>query len=399
MHLQRLRTILVLERNVLVLSGTVFLVVTSFFTWYLLLPLYFRDLGATDAQVGLAYTLMTVSFSLLQFAGGLLCDRFGRKWPIALPTFISPALYFLAGIARGWPMLLIALLLINSLSAIQTPSFTALIAESVPKRRRGMAFGVFRFAIGLATTLGPGLGAVLLPRVGLRPLIHSTALVSLVCALVRVAGLRETFHQPTPLKLGDLRRHLDARLRWFLAAATIFALVYNLTLWGPFPTLHAKDAFHMSEPQINELFALGGFAAMVASLLGGPFTDRYGGRQALWVGCLSHVATMLAWALCPSITSGQGRAPWAGAVFFMMANMGLQVAIIAYSTLLTRMAPERSRGVVVGAFGTIVGVIAGVAPTMGAYLRSALGSDAPFWAALGLGVAVALLSWPLPEDA
>lgn len=388
--LTRFRTALALERNVLTLSGTVFLLVTSLFTWYLLLPLYFRELGATDAQVGLAYSLLTASFSLLQFAGGLLSDRFGRKWPIVLPTFAFVPLYFLAGIARSWPMLLITLLLINSLSAIQSPSFTALLAESVPRRRRGMAFGVFEFAIGLATTLGPGLGAALLPRVGLKPLIHSTALVTLICALARLMGLQETFHQPTPLKVGELRRHFDVRLRWFLAAASLFALVYTLTLWGPFPALHAEDALHLTKPQINGLFALGGFAAMAASLLGGRFTDRYGGRQALGVGCLSHVAAMLAWA--------QGPVPWAGAVFFAMANMGLQVGIVAYSTLLTRMAPERSRGVVVGVFGTIVGVASGVAPTVGAYLRSAFGSAAPFWAALGLGVAVALLLRPLLED-
>jgi len=46
------RDALALERNVLVLSGTVFLILTSLFTWYLLLPLYFRELGANDALRG-----------------------------------------------------------------------------------------------------------------------------------------------------------------------------------------------------------------------------------------------------------------------------------------------------------------------------------------------------------
>ncbi|MFQ6057952.1 MAG: MFS transporter [Anaerolineae bacterium] len=388
--LTRLRTALALERNVLTLSGTVFLLVTSLFTWYLLLPLYFRDLGASDAQVGLAYSLLTASFSLLQFAGGLLADRFGRKGPIVLPTFVFVPLYFLAGAARSWLLLLIPLLLINSLSAIQYPAFMALIAESVPEGQRGMAFGAFEFAIGLATALGPGLGAALLPLVGLRPLIYGTALITLVCALARVVGLRETSHQPTSLDVGELRHHFDARLRWFLAAASLFALVYTLTLWGPFTALHAEDALHLSKPQINGLFALGGFAAMAASLLGGRFTDRYGGRQALLVGCLSHVITMLAWAL--------SRGLWVGGALFVMANMGLQVGIVAYSTLLTRMAPDRARGVVVGVSGTVVGVTSGVAPAVGAYLRGAFGSAAPFWAALGLGVAMALSLRPIAGD-
>ena len=86
--IQRVRNALALERNIVVLSGTVFLILTSLFTWYLLLPLHFRELGANDAEVGLAYSLLGIAFALMQFAGGLLADRYGRKLPIVLPTFL-----------------------------------------------------------------------------------------------------------------------------------------------------------------------------------------------------------------------------------------------------------------------------------------------------------------------
>jgi len=58
-----------------------------------LLPLYFRELGANDAQVGLAYSLLTISFAVMQFAGGLLADCHERKLPIVLPTFVFASLY------------------------------------------------------------------------------------------------------------------------------------------------------------------------------------------------------------------------------------------------------------------------------------------------------------------
>lgn len=141
--MRHLRTFLPLERNVLIVSSTAFLLFISLFAWYPLLPLHFRDLGANDTQVGLAYSLLAVGFTLMQFAGGLITERYGRKLPIVLPSFAFVPLYALAGAARSWTTLLGAMFLINSLSAIQWPAFISLLAESVQEGQRGRAFGVF----------------------------------------------------------------------------------------------------------------------------------------------------------------------------------------------------------------------------------------------------------------
>lgn len=372
-----------IESNVLVIAGTVFLLVTSLFTWYLLLPLYFRDLGASDAQVGLGYSLITLGYTLMQFAGGLLTDRYGRKWLIVLPTFAFGPLYALAGAAQSWPVLFVALFLINSLSAIQSPAFTSLLAESVPEDRRGGAFGAFEFAISLAITVGPGLGALLLPLVGLRPLMYATAVISFIGALLRVVGLRETNHHPSPITLGHLKDFRQGQVRWFLVAACLFVTIYTLTLWGPFTSLHAEDALGLDKPQINGLFAMGGFASMVASLLGGRLADRYGGRNVLAIACLAHVGTMAAWAVA-------GASP-VGLALFAASNASLQMGVVSYSTLLTQIATGQSRGTLIGLFGTITGLIATLAPTVGTYLRVRFGSAAPFWAALGFGLVASLL--------
>ncbi len=381
--IQRVRVALALERNVLVLSGTVFLILTSLFTWYLLLPLYFRELGANDAQIGLAYSLLAMSFSVMQFAGGLLADRYGRKLPIILPTFVFVPLYALAGFARSWAALLTILLIINSLSAIQGPAFISIMAESVPEKRRGMAFGFFEFAISIAATLGPALGAALVSRFGMRPLIFSTAVVALLCAILRTVGLHETNHRPSPIELASLKQLRQPRLRWFLLAAILLVCIYNWTLWGPFVSLHAEDTLGLSKPQINNLFAVGGFACMVASLLGGHSASRFGGRNLLIVAGLGHVVTMVFWALA-------GTSPL-GLTLFVITNMGLQVAIIAYNTLLTQVTPKVSRGAIVGLVGTVTGVTGGIAPTVGAYLRDSLGSTATFWIALIGGLVMAML--------
>jgi len=163
-----------------------------------------------------------------------------------------------------------------------------------------------------------------------------------------------------------------------------------MTIWGPFVTLHAEDALGMNKPEINALFAVGGLAATAASLLGGRLADRYGSRNLLAASSLGHVITMLLWALAGNSSVGLG--------FFMTASMGLQMGAVAYDALLTQAASVGSRGAFVGLLGTITGLTSAVAPALGAHLRVGFGSVAPFWTALGLGMATALsLSRVVPQ--
>lgn len=187
-------------------------------------------------------------------------------------------------------------------------------------------------------------------------------------------------NQPSPVEMHELRRAFDPDLRWFLVAACLFALTYNLTLWGPFPSLHAKDTWGLSKPQINRLFAIGGLAASAAGLLGGRLADHYGARDVLIASCLGHVLATLSWALA-------GTSPW-GLALFVAANAGLKASIVAHDALLSQLTPH-SRGAIIGFFGTISGSIAALGPVLGACLSGTFDSAAPFWAALVSGLAMA----------
>jgi len=191
-----LRSMLALNRNVAVLSGTDFLFIGAWFSWYPILPLHLRHLGATDVQVSLAYTLMQLSFMGMQLLGGLLADRFGRKRVIVWPTFAYLPLYLLAAATHNWGLLVALLVIAHGLGAVQWPAFVASIAESVPEAQRGSAFAVFEVAAGLGVALGPAVGAAVLAVGGIPLLIGGTGLVSLGCAAVRWLWLRETTHLP-----------------------------------------------------------------------------------------------------------------------------------------------------------------------------------------------------------
>lgn len=369
----QLRAWLALERNVLVLAGTVILILSWMFTWYQLLPIHLRDLGASDEQVGLSYSIINLGYSLMQLLGGLLADHYGRKWLIVLPTLGFVPLYLLAGACTHWLALLLVMLVINSLSALQWPSFLSIIAESVREDQRGMAFGVFEFCVGVGVTIGPAIGTVLVPLLGRRALLAGTSLVALICAILRLA-LKETVHPHLMAGDGPKGYHLDTRLRWFLVAACLFYVVMGLTVHGPFVSLHAADFMHLSDQQINALFAAGGLCATIASLIGGKVIAHVGSCRALIVSVLSHTATLVPWALATSVL--------VGFPIFMMSWMLMQMGFVAYETMLSDVTTPRTRGTVVGLFGTVTGLVSAGAPTLGAWLREYMNSISPFCAAL-----------------
>jgi MFS family permease len=189
--LTKIRQSLFLAQNVSVLSFTVFLIVTTFFTWYPILPIYLLELGANDFQVGFSYTLLALSYALMQFLGGILSDIFGRKLLIIIPTFALPLCYFLAANSSHWTTLILFLIIANSLSALQLPSFYSMIAESVPKTKRGIAYSILELFAILGMTIGPAIGIILIPRIEIKYLFYLSSLATFLCALVRMLWLKE----------------------------------------------------------------------------------------------------------------------------------------------------------------------------------------------------------------
>jgi len=368
-----------------VLSVTSFFMATGTTTWLPLLPLHFRKLGADDAQVGFAFTLMSASFAAAQFFGGLVADRFGRKVAIALPTLLFSPLYALLAVSNSLYEALALLVVINVISAIQSPGFVAFIAESVPDDSTGNAFGVFEFALGLGYVAGPALGAWLINYVDYGHLFLGSALVSAVCGVVRFYFLKEP---PRPQKHGQSTSWRELLSSSFLPAlfASIFiSWLYNLTIWGPFLALHAKDLWGWDDATINIATAIGSLVLAFISLVAGKIIDRYGHALILGISALIFsLSTLVLVHSKPSIPF------WA---LFLTSFASSQLAWIAYNAFIANQAPAEYRGSFLGIIGTISGLLGALSHGMGGFLRGKWGSFAPFWLAFicGIGLVVSVL--------
>src|SRR4051812_21755023 len=228
-----------LPRNVLALSFVSLLNDVSSEIIYPLLPAFLAlSLGASPFAIGLIEGFAESVASLLKLVSGYLSDRFGtRKLPVlvgySLAAITRPFLAF----ATSWPQVLVVRVTDRVGKGIRGSPRDALIAESVPVRQRGFAFGFNRAADHMGAVLGPVAAFILLYFISANsdaPTAKEYQQVFLYASIPVVLGLlvivifvhekkRETGAETAATPKFSLRS-FDRNFKWFLVVTALFTL-------------------------------------------------------------------------------------------------------------------------------------------------------------------------------
>jgi MFS family permease len=363
-------------RNIAVLSLTVFAHLVALFSWFYLFPLHLKDLGASDTEIGLAYTFFTLGLTIFMALGGHLADRFGRKGIIVVPTFALPIVYGIMALSDHWMLAAAMYLLANVASALQTPAFAALLAESSPRRER--TFIWYEAAASFGAACGPFLGAALAHVWSLQTLMGLTAGVMLLGAVVRLVWLEETkAASAASAKVQRWSMMLTRDLRWFFVGGSLLFLATSITL-GPFPTLHFQETLLKPGSEINLLFGLGWGIAALVSLLGETIAARLRAKRILAVSSLLHPLSLLVWVVA-------GQAYWQVGPF-LASFLFIQFIFVGWQLLLAQLTTLENRGRIAGWFGMVTGWISSLGPTLAMQAKLAWGGWLPFGLATVFGM-------------
>lgn len=369
-----------LSRNTIVLSMTVGLVLTAYFAWSPLLALHLRALGANDVQVGVAFSIFTLAHYLPAMLGGVLADRFGRKWIFTAPGVLLAPLYLVGGLTTDWVMLTLILSLTNFVGAMQWPAMQAFMSES-DEGQRATAFSFMEIFVLGAAIVGPLISSALLPVFGVAGLILAHAVVLIPATVARALVLRETHHhtQRTTFKLQQWRTAFPNTVLWVVGANVFFALALGLSFEGPFSALLANDVWKLNEVQIQWVNAAGAAVALIGVWIGGK-ADIWGGRK-IWIwSALGFAVTLVGWGLAPT---------WEiGLVFFLAAHICYETIFIVAETLLAHHSTRTTRSSVFGLQTTAAGFATAAGPTLGAWSAAWSSLAAPFLIAAASQVAM-----------
>lgn len=136
-------------------------------------------LGGTETILGVIGFVSFMALALVQFPGGYLADKHGRKWLISTMTFGVALSYIFYALAPSWHSIMLGAL-VGNLCLIYQPALLAMIADSLPSKKRGMGFSIITLITRVATTPAPAVAAFLVTTYNFIPGMR-------ICYLIVVA--------------------------------------------------------------------------------------------------------------------------------------------------------------------------------------------------------------------
>ena len=233
-----------MTRNVIAVTAAAFVGFTGFTLVMPFLPLYMRELGVADTAdaalwAGLCLGVTPLIAALCAPLWGRIGDRFGNKLLVqrSLLSFVV-LMVLMAYATRPWHLL--ALRTIQGFVGGYGPLTLAMAAISVPPDQMARAIGTVQTAQRLAPALGPMIGAVLAPLVGLRraflvsAVIYGAAFI-LMTVLYREPARHEAVDEDEP-------RVTFATILAFENFVLLLLVIFGLQLvdrsFGPVLVLH-----------------------------------------------------------------------------------------------------------------------------------------------------------------
>ncbi|MCX8032427.1 MAG: MFS transporter [Thermoleophilia bacterium] len=381
-----------LTANVLLLGVVSFFADVSSEMLYPLMPLFLTTvLGAPASVVGVIEGLAEATASILKTVSGRIADRTGRRVEQMFGGYLLSAVAKpLIALAHVWPLVLVARVLDRTGKGFRTSPRDAVLADSVDQEVRGAAFGWHRAMDTGGAVVGPLLALALLMALGsnLRLIIALSVIPGLMGAFL-VLGVSDPRRrrarggvaaEPVPSSAGT-----PERLRW---AALPGPFKLYLAAWLPFVLVNSSDVFLIlrakqlgfSMTGVVLVYVLYNAVYALWSVPLGRLSDRLGRRQVILAGMVVFAAVYAGFSLA--------NKSWQVIVLFAVYGLYMAATEGVGKAYAVDLVPGHLRATSVGLLGTLTGVAALVASSVGGVLWDAVGPWSPF----ALGAAGAAVS-------
>ena len=351
--------------------------------------LYVLGLGATETILGVIGLSQFLALASLQFPGGYLADKYGRKWLISTMTFGVALSFVLYAIAPSWPFILIGAVLMSIFNSTYQPALTAMISDSLPAERRGMGFSIVMLIASASTTPSPAVAGLLRANFGLvngmRMAYGIVVALFLIAAFFRSFFLKETVVHTSKPRLPEIFHSYPTALKesvsvWKKVPRSMLYLFlsFSIALFGFSATnfytvIYATRVLLIDEVLWAFMVAIVPVTTIILALPVGKAIDKFKRKIPLLASILIFGLAM--WIFLHGNVTGV-------VVSLILLGAGQVMLNASFGALQTDLTPKEQRGKVNGFTNFVNYIIMAVGSLTGGYLYENVSPQTPFMLAV-----------------
>jgi len=351
--------------------------------------LYVLGLGATETILGVIGLSQFLALASLQFPGGYLADKYGRKWLISTMTFGVALSFILYAVAPSWPFILVGVILMSIFNSTYQPALNAMISDSLPAEKRGMGFSIVMLIASVSTTPSPAVAGLLRANFGLimgmRIAYGIVVALFLVAAFFRFFFLKETVVTASRPSLNEIFQSYPTALKesfsvWrkvpksMLYLFSSFSVVtFGFSAISLFTVIYATRVLLIDEVVWAFLIAILPITTIVLALPVGKLVDKIKRKTPILVSILIFGLTM--WIF---VNGDLTRV----ALALVLLGVAQVMMMTSFGALQTDLTPKEQRGKVNGFINFANYIVMAGGSLIGGYMYEHVAPQAPFMLAI-----------------
>jgi len=363
---------------------------------------YVIQLGGNATILGIIMLVSLLALASVQFLGGYLADKYGRRWLVSSLTFGVALSFIFYMVAPSWEFILIGAA-IQNLCLLYQPALNAMMADSVPPEKRGMGFSILNLIMSVSTTPGPAIALFLVATygsiMGMRIAYAIVVTFYFVAAIVRLK-LKESIANPEKINFREALRAYPKALkegitvwkavprsmffaflselitRFSFAMSQVLFLVYAfyvLRIGGtPNPNIYRPE----NDPALQQARIMWGYVMValficniILSFPVGKLIDKVGRKIPLIISSFLTIPAVLLFIFGNYLT-----------LFITMPLIGFSMLLgfSSYQAMFADFVPQNLRGKVTGSINFFAYIFMAVGGAMGGVLYDSVSPTLPF---------------------
>lgn len=313
--------------------------------------------GGSNSQVGVVNSLMPLAGLLVFPVAGYLTDRRGRVRLMTVAGYLSALTMLIFVFAPSWEWIALASLL-QGFAVLEFPPSSAILAESLEPRHRGVGVATMTTLANLFAVASPYIAGVITESLGNNAGVRTLYAIYMLSFIIntlmlrflkdaepegdpgelpRVAAILREVYGGLPELIRGMPREAKA-----LSVVTGLAFISN-ALTAPFWVVYATEVIGVSNVEWGLILFIESLIKIGLTIPAGMVADRYGRARTLLAAVLVSLVSL------PSIVLATGFTQ------VLLVRVGAALAVALYipasTALMADLVPRGMRGRVMSAVG------------------------------------------------